>query len=107
MALIKNRNAGGLATRGFQDLGDLSKQADGIVEAARAEAARILQEAKTRAETLITEAAPRGFDEGREQGLREGREEGCRLAREETIGEFTASLAALGESWSASRHRPP
>lgn len=101
MALIKNRNAGGLATRGFQGLGDLGKHAAGIVDAARAEAERIVEEARACAETLAGDAAPRGFAEGREQGLREGLEEGRRLGREETIGEYTAALAALGASWTA------
>ncbi len=101
MALIKNRHAGGLVTRGFQDLGDLQKQAAGIVEAARVEAARIIAEAQTQAATLADEAAPRGFAEGREQGLVEGREEGCQVGREETIGQYTEQLASLAESWTA------
>lgn len=101
MALIKNRNAGALSSHGFQDLGDLGKQAETIVVAARVEAARIIQDARALAESLAGDAAPRGFAEGREQGLQEGRDEGSRAGREETIGEYTASLAALGESWAA------
>ncbi len=101
MALIKNRHVGGLVTRGFQDLGDLEKQAAGIVEAARVEAAHMIQEAQTQAATLAGEAAPRGFAEGREQGLAEGREEGCRLGREEAIGQYTTELASLAQSWTA------
>ena len=101
MALIKNRHVGGLVTRGFQDLGDLEKQAAGIVEAARVEAAHMIQEAQTQAATLVGEAAPRGFAEGREQGLAEGREEGCRLGREEALGQYTTELASLAESWTA------
>ncbi len=101
MALIKNRHVGGLVTRGFQDLGDLEKQAAGIVEAARVEAAHMIQEAQTQAATLAGEAAPRGFAEGREQGLAEGREEGCRLGREEALGQYTTELASLAQSWTA------
>jgi flagellar assembly protein FliH len=101
MALIKNRHAGGLVTRGFQDLGDLQKQAAGIVDAARTEAARIIAEAQTQATAIAEEAAPRGFAEGREQGLVEGRDEGCRVGREETIGQYTADLSSLAESWTA------
>ena len=101
MALIKNRHAGGLVTRGFEDLGDLQKQAAGIVEAARVEAARIIAEAQTQAAAIAAEAAPRGLAEGREQGLVEGRQEGCQVGREETIGQYTAQLSALGESWTA------
>ena len=101
MALIKNRHARGLVTRGFQDLGDLQKQAAGIVEAARVEAERMISEAQTQAATLAGEAAPRGFAEGRVQGLAEGREEGCRIGREEVIGQYTTELASLAESWTA------
>ncbi len=101
MALIKNRHAGGLVTREFQDLGDLQKQAAEIIDAARAEAARMISEAQTQAATLADEAAPLGFAEGREKGLAEGREEGCRIGREESIGQYTTQLASLAESWTA------
>ena len=101
MALIKNRHAGGLVTREFQDLGDLEKHAAKIIVAARAEAARMISEAQTQADTLASEAAPRGFAEGREQGLAEGREEGLRTGHEEAIGQYTTQLAALAESWTA------
>ncbi len=99
MALIKNRNARCLATREFQDLGDLEQQAASIVEAARVEAALIIKTATERAEAAVAEATPRGFAEGREQGLSEGHEQGCRVGREETIGRYTAELATLAESW--------
>jgi len=101
VALIKNRHAGGLVTREFQDLGDLEKQAAEIVDAARAEAARMISEAQTQAATLAGEAAPRGFAEGREQGLTEGRDEGLRTGREEAIEQYTTQLASLAESWTA------
>ena len=101
MALIKSKHAVGLITRGFQDLGDLEKQAAGIVEAARVEAARMISEAQTQAAMVAAEAAPRGFDEGRVQGLAEGREEGCRIGREEAIEQYTTQLASLTESWTA------
>jgi flagellar assembly protein FliH len=101
VALIKNRHAVGLVTRGFEDLGDLQKQAAGIVEAARVEAQRIISEAQTQAAAIAAEAAPRGFAEGREQGLVEGRDEGCQVGREETIGKYTAELSALAASWTA------
>ncbi len=101
MALIKNRHAGGLVTREFQDLGDLEKQAAEIINAARAEAARMISEAQTQAATLAAEAAPRGFAEGREKGMAEGREAGLSAGREEAVGQYTAQLASLAESWSA------
>ena len=87
--------------REFQDLGDREKRAAGIIDAARAEAARMICEAQTQAATLAGEAAPRGFAEGREQGLAEGREEGCRIGRDEAIDQYTTQLASLAESWTA------
>ncbi len=101
MSLIKNRDAGGLVMRGFEDLGQLRSQADQIIAAARAEAGRILETAGAEAQTLIGEAAPRGFAEGRQQGLTEGRTEGERLGREEMIRQYTEQLEALAASWTA------
>ena len=101
MALIKNRDAAGLVTRGFEDLGELRSQADQIIAAAQAEAGRLLEAARAEAQTLIDEATPRGFGEGREQGLTEGLAEGQQLGREETIRQFTAQLEALATSWAA------
>ena len=99
MALIKSRHTGGLVTRGFEDLGDLKHEADEIVDAARAQAAEILDAARAEATALLSEAAPRGFAEGREQGLSEGRAEGERLGREEAVGQYTAQLEALAAAW--------
>jgi flagellar assembly protein FliH len=101
MALIKNRDAAGLVTRGFEDLGELKSQADQIIAAARAEAGRVLDEARAEAQTLIDEATPRGFAEGREQGLTEGLAEGGQLGREDTIRQYTEQLESLAASWSA------
>ena len=101
MALIKNRDADGLVMRGFEDLGQLRSQADQIIAAARAEAGLILEAARAEAQTLIGEATPRGFAEGREQGLTEGRAEGEQSGRDEMIRQYTAQLETLAASWTA------
>ncbi len=101
MALIKNRDAAGLVTRGFEDLGELRSQAEQIIAGARAEADRVLEAARAEAQALIDEAGPRGFAEGRERGLTEGRAEGEQLGRDETIRKYTAQLEALAASWGA------
>ncbi len=101
MALIKNRDAGGLVMRGFEDLGQLRSQADQIIASARVEADRVLEAARAEAKTLIGEATPRGFAEGQERGLAEGRAEGEQLGREGIIRQYTTQLEAMSASWAA------
>lgn len=101
MALIKNRDAGGLVMRGFEDLGQLRSQADQIIASARVEADRVLEAARAEAQTLIGEATPRGFAEGQERGFAEGRAEGEQLGREGMIRQYTTELEALAASWAA------
>ncbi len=99
MALIKGRQADQLASRGFQDLGDLKRQAEQMLEAARVEAQKIIDAARTEAGTLIEQAGPQGFAEGRESGLVGGRDEGRRLGRAEMMAEFKTQLDQLMASW--------
>lgn len=99
MALIKNKQADRLQSRAFTDLGDLKRQAEQVLEAARVEAGKILEQARAEAARLVEQAGPRGFAEGRETGMIEGREEGRRLGREATLAEFGPRLEHLTASW--------
>lgn len=76
----------GHASRGMLglDLRDIATQAESIVGAARAEADRILADARRQAEILCEKAAHEARAAGHAQGLEEGRRE----------GEQTALLAA-------------
>jgi len=101
MALIKNKDAAALALRGFEDLGDLRRQAETLLAQARAEAQRILDEASAEAQRLIDDAAPRGEAEGRRRGEAEGREAGSRAGREAALTEQRQRLDELAAAWTA------
>jgi flagellar assembly protein FliH len=99
MGLIKNRDAHGVVSHGFQDLGDLKLQAEKLLDEARAEARRIVEEAEARAQSLITEAQPRGHEEGRQRGHAEGLEAGRGEGRAEALNELRARLEQLIPAW--------
>jgi flagellar assembly protein FliH len=99
MGLIKNRDAQGVVSHGFQDLGDLKRHAERLLDDARAEAQRITDEARSRAEALVAESEPRGYADGEKRGLGEGRAEGRRLGHEEAISELRSRLEQLIPAW--------
>jgi flagellar assembly protein FliH len=101
MALIKGRDVERLVLRGFQDVGDLRRQAEEMVVTARAEAQKLLDEAQAAAQRVGAEAAPRGEEEGRKRGMDEGRAEGLRQGREEALAKWDAELRQLVASWTA------
>lgn len=99
MALIKGRHAGGVAMRGFEDLGDLRLAAEEFLRQARAEASLIIEDARHKARQLVEEAGPKGHAEGRAHGLEEGRAEGRRQGRDEAIEEYRGKVEALVSAW--------
>lgn len=102
MALIKNTEAAGLVKQGVVlDLGDLNRQAERVLEQARAEAQRIVEHSRAEAQELVAQAAQRGHAEGKEQGLAEGREQG----REEAVGKFKTQIGDLITSWTEAAQR--
>ncbi|MCZ6736252.1 MAG: FliH/SctL family protein [Planctomycetota bacterium] len=102
MALIKNTEAAGFVRQGVVlDLGDLNRQAERVLEQARAEAQRILEHSQAEAQELVAQAAQRGHAEGKEQGLAEGREQG----REEAVGQFKTQIGDLITSWTEAAQR--
>ena len=99
MALIKNNKVDRIVSRTYEDLGDLKLQAEQLVQEARGEALRIIEQARAEGENLIKETVPAAQAQGREQGLEEGREVGRREAYEEAIGGCTDEIAAMIASW--------
>ncbi len=106
MALIKNTKAAGLVRQGaVLDLGDLNRQAERVLEQARAEAQRIVEHSRAEAQELVAQAAQRGHAEGKEQGLAEGREQGRLQGREEAVGQFKSQIGDLISSWMEAAQR--
>ena len=94
------------------DLRDISKQAAGLLEAARLEAQRILQESKSATEAERQRVMQAAHREGYEQGLAKGRETGHSEALEEARKQFTleqstllGTLSSLLNEFTGSRER--
>ncbi|MBL8989962.1 MAG: hypothetical protein JNJ48_00110 [Phycisphaerae bacterium] len=102
MALIKHANLGDLSKCAVVlDLGDLQRQADAILSAARQRAAAELDEARRERERLVAGAAEAGHAQGLARGLAEGRERGFEQGRAEALAANQEAIAKLRASWAA------
>ena len=89
----------------LHDLGDLRKGAEEALDRARAEAARLVAEAKREVDKVYSESRESGFEQGKEEGFAagfaEGRTAGAAAGREEARAAHEAMIKALEESFSA------
>lgn len=106
MALIKHAAAKDLVRDAYVlDLGDLHREGELIRERARAEAAKIVEEAKAERERLLEGVQDEGFQAGYAEGLEKGAEQGRqrgeaavkKLAQEQIGSVETVWLTALEE----------
>jgi flagellar biosynthesis/type III secretory pathway protein FliH len=82
------------------NLGDLSREAHALAERARAEADRILAEARQERQRLIESASGEGYAQGHAEGLARGREEGQAAGKAEALAEYRERLGAIEAGWS-------
>lgn len=102
MALIKDATAKQLARDAVVlDFGDLQRQARAIMDAARAEADRIVADARIERERILAGAAEQGRAAGFEMGVTEGRATGRAQAYEAALVERRETLTRLESAWSA------
>lgn len=102
MALIKHASLGDLTKSAVVlDLGDLQRQGDAILSAARRRAAEELEEARRERERLVAGAAEAGHAQGLARGLAEGRERGFEQGRAEALAANQEAIANLRASWAA------
>jgi flagellar assembly protein FliH len=103
-----------LALRGRYslDLRDISRQAEDMIAAARAEAARIVTEARDQAESvreaIRQEAQRSGYQKGLAEGREQGRAEALAQAREQFAADQVSLVQALGgvvEKFEAQREK--
>jgi flagellar assembly protein FliH len=89
----------------LHDLGDLRKGAEDALDRARAEATRLVAEAKREVDKVYSESRESGFEQGKEEGFvagfAEGRAAGEAAGREEARAAHEAMIKALEESFSA------
>ncbi|MAC18363.1 MAG: hypothetical protein CMJ23_01565 [Phycisphaerae bacterium] len=104
MPLIKNNRARELVNGAVvMNLGDVRKEADGILDAARREAAGIVEAARIEAERLSSGAAERGYQEGRtlgeDEGRVAGREEGTLQGARVAEAAIAERLGGIADGW--------
>ena len=94
------------------DLGDVSRQAERLRQAAREKARQILdtaqQQARTIAKQTYDEALAKGHESGFAQGMEEGREEGKATARSEAaddLKQVEATWLQAARQWQADRQQ--
>ncbi len=106
MTVIKHSQTNRQYARpGLLDLGDIRLQGEQLLEQARAEALRIVAEARLEAQTLIDSAAEFGHAEGHGRGVLEGRVQGQGEGRVQAVAEHGERLGALVDAWRAALDR--
>ncbi|MCE7972938.1 MAG: hypothetical protein DYG92_01245 [Leptolyngbya sp. PLA1] len=83
------------------DLGDLAREGETLLEAARKEAAAIRARAMEEREALLAEARREGLAKGHAEGLEAGRREGFEKGHEAALAERRGALEQLEKEWGA------
>ena len=106
MPVIKHHHAESVMKQAVVlDLGDIKKQAEAIVQAARHEAEQIVRDGRASAEAELNAAREAAQREGFEAGRVEGWKEGEQAAREATLDEFRPRVDELIERWQSAVER--
>ena len=99
MALIKNTQAARIVKPGFQDLGDLKRQAEESLAQARGEAQRIIERSRVEGQARVDEAVRDGYDQSMQKGYAAGQAEGRDEGRTEVLSELSRQIGELLASW--------
>ena len=83
------------------DLGDLRRQGVRLIDAARAEAIRIEQDAQADRAQIIEGADKVGFEQGLARGLEEGRAAGIEQGTAQALAQVAGDLQKLSAGWAA------
>lgn len=81
------------------DLGDLSRQAEAILAAARQEAQTIIRQAQEEARRIATQSHAEARAQGLAEGRREGFQQGLREGRQQALEEARPAFQALEKRW--------
>lgn len=102
MALVRNADAAVMTRDAIVlDLGDLRRQGQRLLDAARAEAVRIEQEAQADRATIIQGADKVGHAQGYARGLEEGRAAGIEQGTQQALTAAAADVQRLNAGWTA------
>jgi len=83
------------------DLCDLESRGRSVIEAANEQAQRILSEANTERDRLITSASKDGHEQGHKEGFAQGHREGVEQGIAESRAQQAAMMDQLSELWTA------
>jgi flagellar assembly protein FliH len=102
MALVRNIDAAVMTRDAIVlDLGDLRRQGQRLLDAARAEAVRIEQEAQADRATIINGADKVGFEQGFARGLAEGQKAGAEEGLNKALAAVAPEIQRLNAGWTA------
>jgi flagellar assembly protein FliH len=100
MPVLKNNSAAPLLREAVVlDLGDLARQGERLVAAARQRADNLLAQARQQAEQLAAQAHELACAQGRDEGLRQGLDEGRRQGRAEAFEQSQQHLQQVQQAW--------
>jgi len=89
-----------IASAIVMDLSDLEYEAATMIARARADAARMTNEAKTTAERVGQGIREQAREVGHQEGFETGRQEGIKVGHDQAVAQVTQQLAALTDRWS-------
>ncbi len=100
MPMIRRADAASIAREAVVlDLGDLARQGEAMIDRARREADRIVEDAKAERERLIAGADERGHAEGYARGLEEGNAKGHEDGRAAALAGQQTAFQQLEAAW--------
>lgn len=102
MALIKRADVDNYVRDAYvMDLNDLESRGRSCIDAAHAQAAQILADAKKKREELLSTASEDGFTKGHAKGLEEGNAKGVEIGTQEARDLQMQLLDQLSQMWIA------
>lgn len=102
MTVIKHQFAEGFVKDAIVlDMGDLRRQADKLLDAARAQAREIVTQAQAQSAEKAKAAEHEAHARGHEQGLQQGLEQGRKTGHAEALAKSQAQLQQLQQGWLA------
>lgn len=100
MAMIRRADVGQNARDAIVlNLGDVVREGQGVLTAAREQANKLLADAKIERERLVAGAREEGYAAGQAQGLEKGLRDGLALGQQKAMAEWNERLASVQTSW--------
>ena len=100
MPILKNQDAAGVMNQAIVlEMGDLRRQAVGIIVKAKDQAKAILDAAAEQNQTIVARARKEALEQGRAEGFAQGRSEGSQRGHDEALQQERPQLDQLQAAW--------